>query len=161
MQQKISNDIKEALKSGDSFRAGVLRMIVAAFKNKEIEKKGKGLPAGRQGESLELTETEVIDILSKEAKKRKDAVDAYISGGRSELAQQELKELDIIKKYLPAQLSAEEIEKIVDKAIEIVDPKSQSDFGKVIGEAMRELKSKADASEVSAIIKKKLEEKLK
>ncbi|MEK7634570.1 MAG: GatB/YqeY domain-containing protein [Patescibacteria group bacterium] len=154
MQQKISNDLKEALKSGDSFRVGVLRMIAAAFKNKEIEKKGKG-------ENSELIETEVIDIISKEAKKRKDAVDAYASGGRSELAQQELKELDIIKKYLPAQLSAAEIEKIVDKAIEIIGVQSQKDFGKVIGEAMKELKGKADASEVSAIVKKKLEEKLK
>ncbi len=154
MQQKISSDIKEALKSGDSFLAGVLRMIIASFKNKEIEKKGKG-------ESSELIESEMIDILSKEAKKRKDAADAYSSGGRNDLAQQELKELDIIKKYLPAQLNAEEIEKIVDKAIETIGVQSQKDFGKVIGEAMKELKGKADASEVSAIIKRKLEEKLK
>ena len=154
MRQKISNDLKESLKSGDSFLTGVLRMIVAAFKNKEIEKKGKG-------ENPELTESEIIDILSREAKKRKDAADAYVSGGRSELAQQELRELDIIKKYLPAQLNTEEIEKIVDKAIKIIDVKSQSDFGKVIGESMKELKGKADASEVSAIIKIKIEEKLK
>lgn len=152
MQQKISSDLKEALKSGDSFRAGVLRMIIAAFKNKEIEKKGKG-------EGVNLSETEVINILSREAKKRKDAADAYVSGGRSELSEQELKELDIIKKYLPEQLSAEEIEKIVDKAIKKIEAKDQSDFGKVIGEAMKELKGKADASEVSAIVKRKIGEK--
>lgn len=154
VKQKINDDLKEALKSGDSFVVGVLRMIIASFKNKEIEKRGKG-------EIADLSEAEVIDVLTREAKKRKDAADAYISGGRSELADQELKELNVIKKYLPEQLSALEIEKIVDKAIEQVGVQSQKDFGKVIGEAMRELKGKADSSEVSAIIKKKLEEKLK
>lgn len=150
IKQKISDDLKESLKSGDSFRAGVLRMIISSFKNKEIEKKGKG-------ESFELTEEEIIDVLNREAKKRKDAADVYVSGGRSELAQKELQELDIVKKYLPEQLSAKEIEKAVEKAIEKIGSKSQKDFGKIMGEAMKELKGRADASDVSAIVKKKIE----
>lgn len=154
VKQRINDDLKGALKSGDSFVAGVLRMIIASFKNKEIEKRGKG-------EIADLSEAEVIDILAREMKKRKDAADAYVGGGRNELVQKELQEIDVIKKYLPEQLSVSEIEKIVNKAIEQVGVQSQKDFGKVIGEAMKELKGKADSSEVSAIIKKKLEEKLK
>jgi len=105
--------------------------------------------------------------LIKEAKKRKEAADIYKKGDREDLAEKEMKELGVIKKYLPKELSAEEIEKIVDKAIAVIgaanikDPEGKqasygARIGKVMAEAMKELKGRADASAVGAMIKKKL-----
>lgn len=149
IQQKISGDLKEFLKSGKSFEVGVLRLIIAAFKNKEIEKRGKG-------KEETLTNDEEIEILSREAKKRKEAIEIYSKNNRSDLAEQEAKELEIIKKYLPAELSKEEIEKIINKAIAESGANSQKDIGKVMKLVMVELKGKADASLVSGIIRQKL-----
>lgn len=148
-QEKISADLKEAMKAGQSFEAGVFRMVISAFHNKEIEKKGKG------GEA-ELSEEEVIEILGKEAKKRKESVAAYEKGGRNDLAEKEKKELEIIGKYLPEQLGREEIEKAVLAAIEKTGAKDIKDFGMAMREAMAELKGKVDASIVSEILKGKL-----
>ncbi len=148
--QKISNDLKEAMKAGREFEVGVLRMLSSAFHNKEIEKKGRGMEPV-------LSEDEAIEILTREAKKRKEAFEVYQKAGRKDLAEKEAKELEIIKKYLPEQLSEEEVKKIIDTAIEKTGVKEIKDFGRVMAEAMKELKGKADASIVSEIIKKKLE----
>ncbi len=149
LQQKINDDLKEFLKAGKSFEVGVLRLIISVFKNKEIEKRGKG-----QGSTL--IEEEIIEILMKEAKKRKEAMEIYKKGGRENLAEKEAKELEMIKAYLPQEASKEEIEKIVDKAIAIIGTSDQKSFGKIMSEAMKDLKGKADASMVSEIIKSKL-----
>lgn len=141
------------MKAGNTFELGVLRMVSAALHNKEIEKKGKGLEPA-------LSDDEVIEVLSREAKKRKEAIEAYIKGNRDDLAQKETKELEIIKKYLPEQLGEEEIEKIVKAAIEKTGAKEVKDFGKVMAEAMKELKGKADASVVSEIVKKSFPERV-
>jgi len=150
IQQKIKEDLNIFLKAGKSFEAGVLRLILSVFKNKEIEKRGKG-------QEIKLTDEEIIDLLMKEAKKRKEAADIYKKGNREDLVEKEIKELEVIKKYLPEELSAEEIEKIVDKAIAATSAASVKDIGKVMAEAMKELKGRADASAVGAMIKKKLE----
>lgn len=149
LHQKIISDLKNAMRSGDSFQVGVLRMVLSAFHNKEIEKKGKKL-------EQTLSEEEIIEILSREAKKRKEAADIFIKGKRNDLAEKEAKELKIIKKYLPEQLNEEEIEKIVKATIEKIGAKDIKNFGKVMAEAMKELKGKADASLVSGIIKNNL-----
>lgn len=146
---KINSNLKEFLKAGKSFEAGVLRLVISAIKNKEIEKKGKGLDAS-------LSDEEIIEVLSKEAKKRKEAIDVYSKGGRPELAQKENDELMLIKNYLPEELSREEIEKVVEAAIKNTGATGQKEFGKVMGEAMKELKGKADTSTVSGVIKSKL-----
>lgn len=146
---KINSNLKEFLKAGKSFEAGVLRLVISAVKNKEIEKRGKGLEAG-------LSDEEIIEVLSKEAKKRKEAMDVYTKGGRPELAQKEADELVLIKNYLPEELNREEIEKVVEVAIKNIGATGQKEFGKVMGEAMKELKGKADTSTVSEIIKNKL-----
>lgn len=146
---RIHSDLKEFLKAGKSFEAGILRLIISAVKNKEIEKKGKGLDA-------DLSDEEMVEVLSKEAKKRKEAIDVYIKGGRPELAQKESDELAVIKNYLPKELNRGEIEKIVEAAIKNTSATGQKEFGKVMGEAMKELKGKADTSTVSGIIKNKL-----
>ncbi|MCL5004886.1 MAG: GatB/YqeY domain-containing protein [Patescibacteria group bacterium] len=150
LKEQINSDIKEFLKAGKSFEAGVLRLMSAALGNKEIEKRGKG-------EDSVLTDEEIVEVLMKEAKKRKEAAEVYKTGNREDLAEKELKELEVIKKYLPEQASAEEIEKAVDKAIAATGAVDVKTFGKVMAEVMKELKGKADAGTISEIIKKKLE----
>ncbi len=154
LNQKISEDLKEAMKAGKEFETGVFRMLISSLHNKEIEKKGK------DGEST-LSDEEIIEVLSKEAKKRKEAGEMFKNAGRQELAEKELKELELIKKYLPEQMSAEEIERVIKAIIErsVKDPEGKQAsygvrFGRVMAEAMKELKGKTDASSVSEIIKK-------
>lgn len=149
LHQKITDGLKDAMRSGDDFQVGILRMIVSAFHNKEIEKRGKKL------EPI-LSEEEMVEILFREIKKRKEAIEIFSKGGRSDLAEKEAKELEIIKIYLPEQLGEEEVEKIIMAAVEKIGAKDIKDFGKVMAEAMKELKGKADASLVSKILKKRL-----
>ena len=149
LHQQLTDDLKNAMKSGWDFELGVLRMLSAALHNKEIEKKGKGL-------ETVLSDEEVVGILTREAKKRKEAAELYSKGNRNDLAEKELKEVEFIKKYLPEQLSEAEIEKVVKAAIEKTGAKEVKEFGKVMAEAMKNLKGKADASAVSEIVKRKL-----
>ncbi|MCX6702970.1 MAG: GatB/YqeY domain-containing protein [Candidatus Wolfebacteria bacterium] len=156
--EKITQEIIIAMKAGDSFRTGTLRMVSAALHNKEIEKKSKG-------KEPELTDEEAIEVLTKEAKKRKEAIDIYAKAGRQELADKEKKELEIISTYLPEQMGEAEIEKVIDQVLSRMganpDGKSAAvngaGFGQIMGAVMKELKGKADASLVSAILKKKSE----
>ncbi len=144
----ITENLKQAMKAGREFEVGIFRMVLASIHNREIEKKSKNKDA-----EPGLSDEEIIEVLSKEAKKRKEAIEAYKKGGRNDLAEKEAKELEIIKKYLPEEMPVEEIEKVVKAAIEKTGAKEIKDFGKVMGEAMKELKSKADASTVSEVIK--------
>ena len=97
LTEKIAQEIVIAMKAGDSFRVGTLRMVSAALHNKEIEKKSKG-------KESELTDEEAIEVFIKEAKKRKEAIEIYAKAGRQELADKEKKELEIISAYLPEQM---------------------------------------------------------
>lgn len=151
LYQKIADDLKNAMKSGDDFQVGVLRLLLSSFRNKEIEKKSKGLEP-------DLSEEEIVEVLSKEAKKRREAVELYGKAEREDLASKERKELEIIQKYLPAQLSEEEIGKSVRLAIERTGAKDIKDFGRAMAEAMKELKGRADAKTVSEIVKRNLDE---
>tara|TARA_Y100000310_G_scaffold339408_1_gene431963 strand:- start:577 stop:1038 length:462 start_codon:yes stop_codon:yes gene_type:complete len=146
LKEQISEDIKNALKAGDSFTAGVLRMVVAALQNKSIEKRGKG-------EEEELTQEEILEILAREAKKRKEAIELYKQGDRQELADNEEKELAIIEKYLPQQMSKEEVVEIVSAIIEKNKPEN---FGEAMKLVMAELKGKADGKMVAEVIKDQL-----
>jgi len=149
LHQQLTDDLKIAMKAANEFELGVLRMLLSSLHNKEIEKKGKGLEAV-------LSDEEAIEVLTREAKKRKEAAELFSKGNRNDLAEKETKELEFIKRYLPEQMSQEEIEKIVKAALEKTGAKEVKDFGKVMAEAMKELKGKADASCVSEIIKSKL-----
>ncbi len=150
LKVQISTDLKIAMKSGDRLSLDVLRGFNAAFNNKSIEKRGKGLPE-------ELAEEEMLEILNKELKKRRDATVLYIQGHRGDLAEKEEKEAAIIQKYLPVQMTKEEIEKIVVKKIEALQ-QAQGDisFGNIMKEAMKELKGKADAQVISGIVKERI-----
>lgn len=145
--QKIANDLKEAMKAGDSGKVGVLRMVNSAFKNKSIEKKGKG-------QSEELTDEDVLEVLSREAKKRRESSEAFVSGGRQDLADKEKVELSIIENYLPKQMTREETAAAVEKIISGLSDKSN--FGLVMKAVMQELKGKGDAKMISEIVKEKL-----
>ena len=146
LKEQISEDIKSALKAGDSFTAGVLRMVMAALQNKSIDKRAKG-------EEEELTQEEILEILAREAKKRKEAIELYKQGDRQELAESEEKELAIIEKYLPQQMSREEVVAVVSTIIEKNKPEN---FGEAMKLVMAELKGKADGKIVAEVIKEQL-----
>ena len=149
LKERLNSDVVQALKNKDALLLETLRFILAGIHNREIEKRAKN-------GSAVLTEEEVLEVLTKEAKKRKEAAALYEQGRRDDLAQKELAELKIIQKYLLAGLSDEEILKIVR---EIIDKNgiAQKDFGKAMGEIMKVLKGKADAVRVSAIVRKELQ----
>ena len=149
LHQKIQDDLTSALKAGDGFQVGVLRMLSSSLHNRSIEKKGKGQDA-------ELTDDEVQEVLGREAKKRKEAAEIYEKGGRPDLGSKEKQEFILIKAYLPEEMGSEEIEKVVEGVLAQMGSVTQKEFGKVMGEVMKQLKGRADASTVSAILKKKL-----
>ncbi|MEK7147052.1 MAG: GatB/YqeY domain-containing protein [Patescibacteria group bacterium] len=147
LKTKLADDLKSGLKSRQSFNVGVIRLLLAALHNRSIEKRGKG-------QAVELSPEEILEVLSREAKKRKEAADIFSKAGRRDLAEKESKELEIIKFYLPEQASPELIEKIAREAIQKTGAKEAKDFGRVMGEALKSLKGKADAGVVSATVKK-------
>lgn len=147
LKEKILFDLKESLKSGDAFKRDVLRFLSGSIKNAEIEKRKK-----EEG----LDDQEVMEVVRKSIKQRKDSIEQYEKGGRTDLAEKEKKELEIISVYLPAQMDKskvrEEIKKIISESGEI----SPKDFGKIMGISMKKLQGQTDGS----VVKKILEEEL-
>ncbi len=167
LKQQIQNDLKAAMKSRDAFLLGVLRMVSTAIKNKEIEKRtklarldstrlAKSEPVEKLDELSQLTEEEMVVVISSEAKKRKDAASEFEAGGRPELAEKELKEAALLAKYLPEQMSEEEIRKLVVEAIKKVGATSPQEMGKVMGILMPQVKGRADGGAVQKIVKEEL-----
>jgi|SRR3989344_4044329 len=146
LKEQLNNDLKTALKSGEQFRTGVLRLLSAALHNKEIEKHSRSA-------SDVLTEDEIIQVLTSEAKKRKEAIGIFRKGERPDLADKEGEELLIIQNYLPAQLTDAETEKAVD---EILKNTGVKDFGQAMKAVMKDLQGKADAKMIGDLVKKKL-----
>lgn len=147
LHQKIDQDFKDALKSGDQSRRSVLVMLRATLLNKAIEKKSKDEP---------LDDGVVESIISSEIKKRRDSAIQYTKGGRSDLADKEEREVVILLAYLPRQFTKEDIEKIVDSAIEKIGAVDEKDFGKVMSVLALQIKGKADGTMVAQIVKDKL-----
>lgn len=146
LKEKISENLKVALKSGDQFRVGVLRLLSSALHNKEIEKHARSA-------SDVLTDEEIIQVLTSEAKKRKEASEIFRKGERLDLAEKEEQELLIIQNYLPIQLTPAETEKAVD---EILKKTAAKDFGGAMKAVMQELRGKADAKLIGDLVKKRL-----
>jgi len=144
-EDRITTDMKEALKSGEKKRLETLRSLRAMIL--EFQKSGK---------NEELTEEKAIELLNKAAKNRKDSIAMYLQAGRTELADNEKTELNIIQEYLPAQLSEEELNTIILSIIKKTEAKEMSDMGKVMGVAMQEVKGKADGSAVQQVVRKLL-----
>ena len=144
LRDKLTQDVKNALKAGDKQRRLVLGMVIAAAKNKEIEKRS------------ELSDEEIIAVISFEIKKRKDAVEQYGKGGRPELAEQEKQEINILMEYLPEQMPEDEIRTEAKKTISDTGAQGIKEMGKVLGALMPKLKSRADGQTVSRIVKEEL-----
>jgi hypothetical protein len=144
LADRIKSDLHAALKGGDAFATGVLRYLLAQLHNREIEKK-------TQGSGGALSDEEAVAVLQKEAKKRKEAAALFTKGGRNDLAEQELREHDVITSYIPAQLSDEEIVKVIDELIS-----RHSDFGALMRETMGRVKGRADGKRVGELVKKRL-----
>ena len=162
LKQTIQTDTTEAMKSGDNFVVGVLRMLLAAIISKAKEKRykiSKDKPGASEeilSKESELTDEQIIEVVSSEIKKRKDAIVLYEKGNRQELADKEKKEIEILKKYLPEQLSEEELKKLVEESVNKVGAKEIKDIGKVMHALMPKVKGKTDNSEISKIIKELL-----
>ncbi len=156
LQEKINQDLKKAFVGKEELTVSVLRMLNSAIHNKEIEKRTKLSKQEKDIEKLkessQLIEEEVIEVISSEAKKRKDAIIEFAKGGRQDLADKETKELAILKKYLPEQMSEEQIREIVQKAIAETGAAGPKDTGKVMSALMPKLKGKAEGGIVSKIV---------
>ncbi|MBI2626516.1 MAG: GatB/YqeY domain-containing protein [Candidatus Nealsonbacteria bacterium] len=148
-KEKIRQDLNEALKSKEELKTSVLRLLSAAILNKEKDKRFKSGKA----EDIALTDEEIIDVISSEAKKRKEAIDLYQKGGRQDLANKEKAELEILQKYLPEQLSEEELKKLAKEAVSKIGAKDIKDMGKIMAILMPQVKGRADGNLVSKIIK--------
>ncbi len=144
VQQKLLQDMKEAMKSGDRVRLDTIRGLRAMLKDAQIAKQG------------ELTEEDEIAVLQSAAKKRTEAIKLYRQGNRQDLVEKEERELEIIRSYLPRMMSPEEIEKVVDDAIARLGASGMRDFGKVMGEVMRQLRGKAEGQTVQEVVRRKL-----
>ena len=129
-------------------------MIIAAIKNKEIEKRSPGRPLDNGLD--ELSDEEIVAVIASEIKKRRDAVVQYEKGGRPELAEQEKREIDILIDYMPEQMSEDEIRAAAQKAIRETGAKDIKEMGKVLGALMPKVKGKADGQLVSRIVKEEL-----
>ncbi|HQV65041.1 MAG TPA: GatB/YqeY domain-containing protein [Candidatus Paceibacterota bacterium] len=143
LQETIKGGIKDAMKAKDTVRLNVLRGLSTAFMNYSVA--NGGTP------QTELTDEQTVDVITKESKKRKDSIEQFTAAGRQELADNESKELEILKEFLPAQMSHEEIIPIaLAKITEMNADKTKS--GMVVGAVMKELKGKADGDDVKKVI---------
>lgn len=150
LKEKIISDFKRVFKAGEEIKISVLKLLQSEIHNAEIAKRTK------LKKESSLDEGEIIDVISREIKKRKDAIELYERGGRMELAEKEKKEMEILMAYLPEQLSEEEIRNLVKKAIEQSGATSVKEMGKVMAILIPQIKGRADSSLVSGIIKEKL-----
>lgn len=148
LKERIDQDLKDAMKSGDKNRINTVRAIRAAFLEKEV--------SIRVGGKAELSEEQELEVVMSLAKKRKDSLQQYKDAGRTDLAETEQAELSVIETYLPAQMPDDEIEAAVKEIIARTGATSMKEMGKVMGAAMKELKGKADGGKVQAIVKSAL-----
>lgn len=144
LKDEILEDIKNAMRAKDKARLGVLRMITSAIKQKEVD------------ERVELSHDDVMAILEKMIKQRRDAITQYEQGGRPELAEKENSEVQVIQQYMPEQLSDTEIDSILTAAIEETGASSMKDMGKLMGIIKPKVQGRADMKSVSAKVKEKL-----
>ena len=144
LKQRLTDDMKAAMKGGDKERLGVIRLVNAAIKQREVD------------ERIALDDAQVLAVMEKMLKQRKDSVSQYEAAGREDLASVERFEMGVIQAYLPAPLSAGEIDAIVARAIAEAGASSPKDMGKVVALVKPQVAGRADMGEVSARVKQKL-----
>lgn len=141
LKERITEDMKAAMRAKDSERLGAIRMLTAAIKQKEVD------------ERIELDDAGVVGIVDKLLKQRKDSIDAFQKAGRQDLADKEQAEVAVLQAYLPARLSADEVAAEVKAIVAEVGAKGPGDMGKVMASAKQRLAGKADMGQVSAAVK--------
>ncbi len=144
LKEKLKGDLKDAMKSKDTVKRDTIRFLMSALKQVEVD------------ERKELSDEDIIKIIQKSAKQREDSMTQYKNAGRDDLYQKELNELNILKSYLPAQLSDDELKKIVKNTIVKTGATSLKDIGKVMGAVIKECAGKADGKRINIIVKELL-----
>jgi uncharacterized protein YqeY len=144
LKQQLTEDMKTAMRGGDKHRLGVVRLILAAVKQREVD------------ERIELDDTQVLAVLEKMLKQRKDSVTQYAAANREDLADVERAEMVIIEAYLPAKLSEAEVDALITDAIAETGASSARDMGKVVAAVKNKAAGRADMGQVSARIKARL-----
>lgn len=144
LKQQIEEQIKNALKGGEELRLSTLRFLLSAIKNDEIAKQ------------REVTDEEVISVVRHQVKQRKESIEAFQKGGREELAEKERQELEILNKFLPQQLSEEEVKKMVQETIAELPESERKNFGKVMGVVMSRIKGQTEGNIVAKVVKEVL-----
>ncbi len=139
--ERIELDLKNAMKEKNEVKLGTLRMLKAALKNKEIEKKVKT-----------LAEPEILEAIQKQVKQRKDSIADFQKANRGDLVQKETAEIAVLEQYLPKPLSEAELKAIIQKAVQTVGAKTKADMGKVMKEVMPQITGKADGKQVNQIL---------
>lgn len=143
-KDQLRSDLEEAMREGDQDKRNTLRLLLAAVKQTEVD------------EQKTLDDAAVLVVLNKQAKQRRESIADYEKAGRSDLAEQEEMELNIIETYLPQQMSKEQIEEIATKVIANVGAQGPKDMGKVMGQLMPQLKGKADGRLVNEVVQELL-----
>lgn len=144
LKQRIQDDMKHAMKSGDKRRLGTIRLALAAIKQREVD------------ERIELDDTQVLAVLDKMVKQRRDSIAQYEKAGRTELAEQEQYEIGVLQEYLPEALSEQEITRLVDEAVQESGAASVRDMGRVMALLKPRLQGRADMGAVSALVRNRL-----
>ena len=144
LKEKITNDMKDAMKAGDKDRLGVIRLILSALKQREVD------------ERIVLDDSQILSVLDKMLKQRRESVTQFAQGNRPDLVAKEEAEIKVIQAYMPAQLSDAELDAMVAEAVAQTGAASVKDMGKVMGILKPKVAGKADMSAVSAKIKAKL-----
>ncbi len=144
LKQQLTEDMKTAMRGGDKHRLGVVRLILAAVKQREVD------------ERIELDDTQVLAVLEKMLKQRKDSVTQYAAAGREDLAEVERAEMVVIEAYLPAKLSEAEVDALISEAIAETGASTARDMGKVVALVKTKAAGRADMGQVSARIKARL-----
>lgn len=148
LHEQIEGDLKAALKSGDKDQAGVLRFLISAVKNRQIELKAK--------DEAYLSDEEAVAVVRRQVKQRKDSIAEYQKGGRADLAEKEKKELGLLENYLPVQMDEEKIRAAVKAKMAELSVSDKAGFGKLMGAVMQELKGEADGDAVKKVVEEEL-----
>jgi len=140
LKQKLSDDLKQALRSGDKVRRSVIRLVMAAINNAEIARQAT------------LNDTDILGVIAKEVRQRQESIDAFRKGNRQDLVAQEEAEMAVLKEYLPRQLTREEIIAAARQVIAEVGAQGPGDKGKVMPRLIAQLKGRADGREINAVV---------
>lgn len=150
MLDQLSEDIKDAMRAKDKTRLRTLRSLRAALQKKQIAARDGS------GDEAELSEQEVLAVIRKEAKQRKESIEQFAEGGRDDLVAKEQEELDVLEEYMPEPLSDEELHAIINEIIDDTGASSMADMGRVMGPAMSKLRGQVDGGRVQQIVQDKL-----